>query len=528
MAQIWQPAWSKVEKIEGGGRYPLGLNRFHNGLDEILIKSITEVANRLRYITYYCWSIGDIHKNNDNLNYKDFVNSFCLRENALAIGLYLLQPDYSYNGKENPNVRSSLEKQESNLDFQLMQSNHLGAFGLYYVGTIQNLGLLEINNAGVYSLTTKGKELYEIYERFLSKKPSEYYRNFKGKKVVPSKILLEWGQINDLSNINDDLCIEERNIYKSLYFHLDKKQIVDFRRQTLCLFLECINQCHENNIVFSEAVLRTINYYGYYFDNNKSTNKFSMPNYLSDAYYYWTIYEGHGYFRGWLERYFQVFLEFLKSQDKGATFEDFFNTIDKEELNKTFRNYTSENKDFFNLPLEEIFTLYKKPVPLESSLSTESLFQNEKTDNKNVILAKFLLTVVSILVKFEEFRHNEKYLFVQNQRLGDLWFDRLYFMPSLRKMTVNDFLRRCLKEYIIHQHDFVMFEKHDLRRCWFTKEQDKYFFQAEVTPIWRPAKYRTIMNFLRDMNLIRQDEDKYSLTEEGKSLYETLKKEYFS
>jgi hypothetical protein len=523
----WRPAWSKVEKIESGGRYPLGLNRFHNGLEDLLIKSITELANRLRYITYYCWAIGDCHETNENLNYRDFVNTFCRIENALAVGIHLLQPDYSYNGKDNPNVRSALEQKECNLDFQLMQSNHLGAFGLYYVGSMQNFGLVEINTAGVYSLTPKGKELYEIYKKYLLKKHPEYYRKYKGKEIVPSKVLLEWGKTNDLGNINEDLCIEERNFYKSLLFHLDKKQVVDYRRHTLCLFLESINQCQLSKTSFSEDILRTINYYGYYFANNKSKHKFDLPDYLSDAYYYWTIYEGHGYFRGWLERYFQVFLEFLKSEDKGATFEEFFNTIDHKEFNTAIRGYSGENKDYFKHSLDEIFNLYKKPSPLESPISEESLLQNEKTDNKNTVLAKFVLTMVSIVVKFEKYRHDDKFLFIQNQRIGDLWFDRLYFMPSLKKMTVGDFLKKCLKDYIIRQHDLIMFEKHDLRRCWFTKEQDKYFFQAEVTPIWRPAKYRTLLNFLRDMNLIEQSDGQFRLTAEGRSLYGTLKKEYF-
>jgi hypothetical protein len=32
----WEPGWTTAVKIESGGRYPLGLNRFHNGLEEIL------------------------------------------------------------------------------------------------------------------------------------------------------------------------------------------------------------------------------------------------------------------------------------------------------------------------------------------------------------------------------------------------------------------------------------------------------------------------------------------------------------
>lgn len=527
MDATWSPLWSKVEKIEGGGRYPLGLNGFHNGLDDLLIKSITELANRLRYITYYCWAIGDIHKDNQHIKFNQFVKEFSLRENALAVGLYLLQPDYGFNGKDNPQVRSSVNQEECQLDFQLMRSNKLGAFGLYYIGTTKNLGLVEINTEGVFTLTAAGKNLYEIYERFLQHMQPAYLYEFKARALVPASVLLEWGKINDLNNIREDICADERAIYKSLLFRLDNKQTLDLRRDTLCLFLEYIDQCKDKNVKFSEQVVKTINYYGYYFDNENYVHKFTVPSYLSDAYYYWTIYEGHGYFRGWLERYFQVFLEYLKSQDKGATIEDFFNTIDITAFNNAIKMSTQLDKDFYHVSIEEIFALYDTPADLASLLSVESLFKTQKSDPTSVLLAKFVLTMIALLVKFEKYRHSEKYLFVQNQRVGDLWFDKVYLTPSLKKLTVAEFLQYCLKEYIIRQHDLVMFKKNDLSKCWFTKEQENYFFQAEALPIWRPAKYTTIMNFLQDMHLVLQEKEIYRLTDEGKSLYEMLKKEFF-
>lgn len=96
----WQPRWTTAVKIESGGRYPLGLNRFHNGLEEILIKSITFLANRLRYYTYCCWAVGDIERNESCQNWGDFVRAFQKRETAFSLGLYLLEPVYSVPGSE--------------------------------------------------------------------------------------------------------------------------------------------------------------------------------------------------------------------------------------------------------------------------------------------------------------------------------------------------------------------------------------------------------------------------------------------
>ena len=47
-----------------------------------------------------------------------------------------------------------------------------------------------------------------------------------------------------------------------------------------------------------------------------------------------------------------------------------------------------------------------------------------------------------------------------------------------------------------------MIEKKDLRRTWFTTESKNYFHEADVSIIWRPAKFETLLNFLKDCAII--------------------------
>jgi len=526
MSQKWQPGWSRVEKIEGGGRYPLQLNRFHNGLEELLIPSLTELANRLRYISYYCWAIGDIRKTNQNLSYQEFVSSFWRMENALAVGLHLLKPKYPYNGNNNPNVRETVTQSICDLNFQLMQSNRFGAFGLYYVGTTQNLGLAEVDENGIYALTDPGKRLYQIYDAYLQSQNSRYYVEYKNQDKVNADVLLEWGKVNDLINIRENKCEKERNFYKSILFYLDKKNVSGFRRQTFSLFFEVIKQCRSKEGLFNEVIIKTTNYYGSFYDQNKNVHSFELPKNLDDAYYYWNIYEGHGYFRGWLLRYFQVFLEFLKSRADGASIDDFFESFDKNNFNSVVSTLCGNANDYYNGSMDLIFKLFTHQAELDSPISEESILTGSENASNSELLAKFLLTMVAIMVRFESRRKDEAYLFLQNQRLGDLWFDRLFSIPSIKSLPVYEFLQFCLKNFIIQQHDRVMYEKRDLRRCWFTKEQNKYFFQAEINPIWRPAKFQTIMNFVEDMGLVKKVDESYLLTTDGLDLYAQLKKEY--
>ena len=176
--------WSDTIKIESGGRYPLLLNRFHDHLENFLIKGIVSTTDYLRYISYCCWVIGDIEKNCDCNTYEEFVEDFRRRENALAIGLMLLNINNEDSetikvyGKNTINNIVDSSNKNYNCSFKLMKSANLGAYELYYKGTIFNWGLVWQDENGVIRLTESGKEIYNILEGYYGK--SQYYLNYKG------------------------------------------------------------------------------------------------------------------------------------------------------------------------------------------------------------------------------------------------------------------------------------------------------------------------------------------------------------
>jgi hypothetical protein len=83
-----------------------------------------------------------------------------------------------------------------------------------------------------------------------------------------------------------------------------------------------------------------------------------------------------------------------------------------------------------------------------------------------------------------------------------------------------------LEAHVIAQHDRIMMEKRDLRRRWFTSENNRYYFVADDSLIDRPAKYGTIMAYLLDMGLITDSEGSIQLTGEGRELFARLKREF--
>jgi hypothetical protein len=523
----WQPQWTTQVKIESGGRYPLGLNRFHDGLEEILIKGIVGAANRLRYVTYCCWCIGDIQSCGGCADYPEFVDAFSRRENALALGLYLMKPSYGVYGSSAMSKLVTEGVKEYDTTFRLMQSKDLGAYGLYYAGTIFNWGLTESSENGIVTLTGTGNELYRIIDAHYRQIKPKYFTKFKGRQRVPAETLLEWAKVNDFDNIRQAAHKSEREFYKTILFRLGKKQTADYRRDTFAFVMECIQHCSRNKTSFTEDSLRNIHYYSAYFNSQNQQHKFSVPNRFKDVHFYWAVYEGHVYFRWWLSRYFEVFLNQLKSSDNGLTIEEFSQGIETDDFNIAVAAFSGQQKDFFHEPMKTLTELIHRSSDLDDMCSQEALKYDSDFESPSAVLAKFTLAMANLFVKFKELRADSRYQHLAVNLGEDIWFEALFRLINLLDIPVHEFLRKVLKRYIIAQHENIMMEKNDLRRCWFTTENSRYFHQADVSLIWRPAKYQTIINFLSDMELIDITNEKVGLSREGRDFYKNLLKNYY-
>jgi len=522
--KIWQPRWTTSVKIESGGRYPLGLNRFHkSGLEEILIKSITLQANRLRYYTYCCWAIGDIERREPHQNGADFVSAFQKRETALAIGLYLL--DSPAPGSDNLAKVIDDDAEKLACDFSIMKSNVLGAFGLYYSGTSYTLGLVENNENGVITLTATGQKLYDFADKRYQRLKPAYYTQYRGRSLVPTAVLREWGEVNKFDNICDPDCQAEQEFFQSLLYRLNQANPSDYRRDTLAFFLTCIAHCETSGVLFTEDVLSHIHTYRSYWRESNEVVTFAVPDQYQDVHFYWAIYEGHAYFRGWLSRLFQIFLNYLKGCAYGGTVADFLGSIDITSFNQAMTHFCGIQRDWWAGSIGEILECIGGPPELIDPFSEAQLKADSDYETLSGIVAKFVLVMADLWQRFREARNDQRYQYVTLNLSSDLWFNVLFQIPTLPQMTVHRFLHKMLKAYVLDQHDRIMMEKNDLRRCWFTTEQGRYFFQSDATVIWRPAKYSTIMHFLEDMNLIEQSvEEQWQLTAQGQALLQRLER----
>ncbi len=521
----WNPFWTDMVKIENGGRYPLLLNRFHDHLEEYLIKSIVSTTDRLRYISYCCWAIGDIEHTMNCKVYYEFEEAFRRRESALAVGTYILQPkssvgNYAIYGTEA--MKNMVDSENKNYDctFKVLPSQQLGAFGQYYKGTLQNWGLIYVDENGIIKLTEIGNELYKIMDMSLIN--SEYYKLYKGKKKVPGIVLKKWAICNEYDNITDLLHKKERDLYKNILFHLDQNDVTDYRRNSLIIYLEATMECNQKNICFDENVLRNILYYQKIIINNEIVEVKLSP-FLGDTLFYWSMYEIHVYFRWWISEYFRFFLQKLSSSTDGLTLDEVFEDFNIEKFNIKILEIIGKELDYYTLTLNEMFELVSdinqsKQCFLEDKLSNVFL-----EDFSHV--SAYLLMILSMLYdKYKIIKDDYRYVKVKMQLVDDYWYDELYRdFENVGEYNIAQFLKFLLNRYVINKHNNAMYAKNDLRRCWFTKSGDNYQHQADAKSIWRPAKHNIICHFIFDMKLAEYKKDCLVLTEEGKELYKLLK-----
>ncbi|MPQ31251.1 hypothetical protein E4V42_07350 [Clostridium estertheticum] len=525
----WSPFWTDEVKIENGGRYPLLLNRFHDHMEDYLIKGIVSTTDRLRYISYCCWAIGDIEYTMNCDKYYEFEEAFRIRESALAVGTYLLKPktlvgNYSIYGTQVMKYMVDYEEKEYNCSFKLLPSQPLGAFGQYYKGTVQNWGLIYVDEKGIIRLTEFGKELYEImvenYSNF------EYYLFYKGKQVVPGKVLKNWAKANEYDNITDVYHKAERDFYKNVLFHLEDKKVVDKRRDSLTIYLECIMECNKREISFDETVLRNILYYKRIQSKN-GIIQIELSSCLDETAFYWMMYETQVYFRWWISEYFCFFLKRLSGSANGLMLDEVVSDVSMEIFNNKTEEILKMGIDYYSLTFNELESCVNK-VNFPDKWFLEDVLSDIAIENISHLYANLLMIMALLHYKYKEINEDDRYSMVRMRLIDDYWFEEFFRdIDSIKDYTVPDLLKFLLDRYAIQKHDKAMYAKNDLRRCWFTKSGERYQFQADSRSIWRPAKHKIICNFLFDMKLVTIKEGDTVIASEGKVLYKQLKEKIY-
>lgn len=160
------------------GLDPLGLKASSQGIYSLLLPGITNVSNRIRYYSFYCWlfnyyfeNIRDSNpqKQKDFLRKADFILVLLMKSFEPATtnitGSLVAEEVIAKNSGEYFDLNKHAIQSGGNKTYF---ANPFGAFGQFYVGPMKQLQLIKLNKHNQY-LCTEDKEVPEVSGEALGK-----------------------------------------------------------------------------------------------------------------------------------------------------------------------------------------------------------------------------------------------------------------------------------------------------------------------------------------------------------------------
>ena len=169
VSKSWQAPFFGKSSAYAGGRDPIGLQATSVATYTRLLPGITNVTNRIRYWSFYCWLVQLYSKKIHRTGRRRFVDFVRRGEFTLAVAIEVAaSEERSVSGKD----KARRAAQHLPLDLSKFADssvrsgnrywkNESGAFGQYYAGVLTDLGLLEKNEYGIYVCTDK-----DLHEKF--------------------------------------------------------------------------------------------------------------------------------------------------------------------------------------------------------------------------------------------------------------------------------------------------------------------------------------------------------------------------
>lgn len=522
----WAPFWHSEARIESGGRYPLGLNAFHDHLDNFINKGIIHGAYRLQYMAFYCWAIGDAHASLSKPTYSQFRGEFAKRENAFSLGLRLLHPAASIPGDTAMRAILAKEDGEYSLSFRLLESQDFGVYGLNYAGAMAGFRLTTADEKWIPQLTEDGVVVYEIVDNLL--RDTALRKRYLHKGVAPESALTDFATRVDLDFLRQPAGQKLREIFIRILFHLDEKG-PSHRRSTFAYYLETIANVGGQITPFDHQAFYELACFGEYQSEGRSKIKQKSNVVFSSIRSYWQIYFMHSQFRWWIDKYFVIFLEYLKGSADGATEQEFLSNLNIEEVAKLIGTNIGKEK----VDPENLLRLISESLNFRNNTSLNfhdnRVATQIETENRSEVIAQMTLFLVGIWKSLNNWRQIPEYQVLVTELSGDLWPYRLMSdFPKLPEMGYLDWLGKLLKIYVIRQHDEVAYRKGDLRRVWFTKVNGRYLFQMENKCQWIDGHFYTVLHYLHELKLVTTTDEKTIVTKEGQVFLNKLLDEYLA
>ena len=208
-----------------------------------------------------------------------------------------------------------------------------------------------------------------------------------------------------------------------------------------------------------------------------------------------------------------IFLKILNIESKGNWIEE-EKLIDKiaEEVAEFLKNesYIDEIETFqklkiINLSEEEVVDTIKR-----TNINSEKIAYNILLIKKLIINNSSEIERLLSLTKKYELNSNSSFL------------SSIVALQNKEELSIKDFIKYFIKKYVIVRHQWVSLKKMNNSQSTekFIREDSLIRFIDDVEYAYSSPRLNTLVDFLRDMQLIT--EDKKELTKVGENLFNSL------
>ncbi len=525
------PRWTKRVSIEDGGRDPLGLSRVSAMITDYLLNGIITQTYRARYYSFYCWIIWHIDETEPAKSYREFSDSFQRRDTFFTLASLEAGAESHVAG-----VRTAKEKlavarssREVNCGFRVLPSSGLGAFGQYYQGSILDLGLISRDENGVYHVTDSGKQLAIAFHESIADTP--YIR-----KKHYFEATIPWNDfVKSCTSFNLDGLAgsrKERELLTDLFFNESPAHTASqLRAYSLSAFLQLVDtyaQSSGGGVEGSQFhLIYSPSYYGQLVLPKHRTKKFAFPDKLQNCAEYWKMFCAHQFFTVALEHLLTAVLDLASENLSGIPIDEICQSL-------TSREFLQELSDIHGASCRRPKDLLERVGVSSPSPDFETHLRNQRDFRLDSGVCEWLLlnrnpknpprraavglSVLAMLYAKWAAMNSGVPAIIREKAGGELTMRSVFpFVGDWfsDQATWAGILQPIIDEFVLNQHDRVMYGKGKLESSWLRLVNGRVIKDQDYSPGYRSSRSENSLSILNDLGVIERKAGKLSLTKRG-------------
>jgi hypothetical protein len=445
-------------------------------------------------------------------------------------------------------VRKQLERgkqtNEYDCNFKVLPSNNLGGYGQYYGSSIYHLKLSYNDENYIGKIAGDGEELALAFHETI--KNTKYIKDRKYLQDFISEADLEELQERfALDSIGEDFALKEREKLIEILFGLNENFLDEkshFRRQTLTILLHLLAEYEKHDApaetrdsrVLDEYLLFAL-YYDVLWTFSDDVESYVKLKDHEHCYALWQQFCLHQFIGQALEYLLYAVLEAVGAEITGKFLSDTIETITQSSFFNCLKEVTGADCDtpqkflsglsIETIPDETFCKNQQKTVsPIQGQSEAQIFELEEKTAEEAA--AKAILLLGTLYGKWRGMFQSNIMRLVAQHAGQEVW--AMSVLPALDnwlkpETTWENALSGLIEEFVLNQHDRIMYEKRRLDSSWLHRAGGKIIKDQDYRPNWRASRFFNTARIMADLQLINiDDEKKISVTQEGKKLLKRL------